>query len=171
MGGHDAPHLNLGGLELKMYRGGRRDQGKSVRETLWLDPKVPDVETGKKLGTFIKQSVNSSGKATGKERATLIYTTVGTDLGIRGLEVHPVRSGACVPSGEDSSKVRIVLLSVVKHSTSRDVLNGSLEVHSNHNPCWVSLGTVLSGLDHGVGTQHHIEGGLRTWLPTLSWQP
>ena len=106
---------------------------------------VPVIEVGKKLGTIIKQSseissnrdqVHGSGKSTGRERAALIYSTVGPNLGIGGLEVHPVRGGACVPSGEDSSKVQLVLLNVVQHGTSRDVLKGSLEVK----------GKVLNGL-------------------------
>ena len=52
----------------------------------------------------------------------------------------------------DSSKVRIDLPKVVKHSTSGDVLNGGLEVKGNQKQCWVSLGKVLNGLDHVVGT-------------------
>ena len=63
----------------------------------------------------------------------MINTTVGVDFGVRGLEVHPVRSGASVPSGEDRSEVRVILLKAVEHGTSRDVLEGRLDVKGNQH--------------------------------------
>ena len=66
--------------------------------------------------------------------------------------MHPVRGGACVPSGNDSSEVVVGLLNVVEYGTSRDVLRSGLEVKGNHNTCWVSFSKLLSGLDHGVDT-------------------
>ena len=82
----------------------------------------------KKLGTVIKQPADVSKheaeerisgrrEATGGERTSLITTAVGTDLGMRGLEAHPVLCGSSVPSGEDSSKIRINVLTAVKHGT------------------------------------------------------
>ena len=148
-------------------------------------PKEPVIEVVSELGTVIKQSSEiiqtescdrvKVSKATRRERPTLIYTAVGTDLGVGGLEVHPVRGGACVPAGEDSSEVRIVLLNVVEHGTSRDVLKGGIEVKGNQNTSWVSLGRVLNGLDHGIGTLRApstiLKGASALPPPTLSWQP
>ena len=107
------------------------DQDKCISETLWLDPKVPVIEVGKELGTIIEQSaeisqhescdrVDGSSKATGRERASLINSTVGTDLGIRGLEVYPVLCGASVPSGEKAARsgsVCSMLLSMSRRET------------------------------------------------------
>ena len=50
-----------------------------------------------------------------------------------------MRGGACVPSGEDSSKVRVRLLNIIQHGTSRDVLKSGFEVKGKLNPCWVKL--------------------------------
>ena len=69
-----------------------------------LDPKVPVIEVGEEFGTIIEQSSEVSQHKSynwvnGHCKAT------GADLGVRGLEMHPV----C------GSKVRVVLLDVVKH--------------------------------------------------------
>ena len=98
-------------------------------EELWLNPNVPVVEVSKEFGTIIKQStkfgqhkpcdwVNGRRKATGREGAALVHTTVGTDLGVGVFVMHPVCGGACVPSGQESGKVGVGLLNVVEHGTS-----------------------------------------------------
>ena len=40
----------------------------------------------------------------------MIHPAVGTDFGVGRIVLHPVVSGASVPLGEDSCKVRIGLL-------------------------------------------------------------
>ena len=45
--------------------------------------------------------------------------------------VHPVLSGAGVPLGEDSCKVRIGLLDTARHGSARHILEGHFEVKSN----------------------------------------
>ena len=126
-----------------------------------LIQKVPVIEVGKELGTLVEQSaevsqhescdwVGGSGESTSREGASLINSTVGTDLGIRGHEVHPVLCGASVPSGEDSSKVRISVLSAVDHGTPGDILEGRLEIKGNQHSSKIRVNNVSDGLDHGV---------------------
>ena len=64
---------------------------------------------------------------------------MGTDFGVSRIVVHPVLSGANVPLGEDSCKVRIRLLDTVQHGSARHILEGRFEVKSNKDSGGVSF--------------------------------
>ena len=148
--GHDALHTQiLEGWSSRLIDLDAEIRSRAPVRHCGSTQKVPVIEASKELGAIIKQlsevsqheschGVNGSCKSTSRELASLINSTVGTDLGTRGLEVHPVRGGACVLSGQDSGKVQVVLLDVVNHSTSRDVLKSRFQVKVNQNPCWVT---------------------------------
>ena len=94
--------------------------------------------------------VNGRRKTTRRESTSLINSTVGTDLGVGGIVVHPVLRGASVPLGEDSCKIRIGLSDAVQHGSARHILEGRFEIKSNKDSGGVSLREVLNGFDHGV---------------------
>ena len=65
------------------------------------------VQVGNELSTWVKLSadvsqhvskdrVNGRREDAGGERTSLVNSTVGNDLGVGGLEVHPVLGGVCV---------------------------------------------------------------------------
>ena len=112
-------------------------------------------------------------EATAGVRTSLINTTVGSDLGVGELEVHPVLGGSCVPFGEDSSEVWISVLNAVEHGTPRDILDGRLEIKGNQHSSGICFSKILDGLDHCVGTVRSSNTILkrastvshRSWLP------
>ena len=67
-------------------------------------------------------------KTTNRERASLDQHH---DFGVGRIVVHSVLSGTSVPLGEDSCKVRIVLLDAVQQDSSGDFLEGRSEIKSN----------------------------------------
>ena len=85
-------------------------------------------------------------RSTRWQRTTLIHPAVGTDFGVGRVVVHRVLSGAGVPLGEDSCKVRIGLLDTVQHGSERHILKGRFEVKSNKDPGVVSCCEVLKVL-------------------------
>ena len=82
-------------------------------------------------------------KVASRERTSLINTTIGTDLGVGRLVMHPVLCCSTVPFGKDSSKVRVALLNSEQHGSTRDILEGSFEDKSNKDSGGVSLRKVL----------------------------
>ena len=105
-------------------------------------------------------------EATGGEGTFLINTTVVSDLGVGGLEMHPVLGGACVPPGEDSSEVRVSVLNAVEHGTSRDILDGPLEVKGNQHSSGICLSKILGDPDSTHA--HHAQTQLQQRVPARS---
>ena len=94
-----------------------------------FDPDMPVIERGKESRTTIQQPselskrkggnrINIRRESASREWASLIYTAVGTNLGLRVFKVHPMPGGLCVPSGQDGGQVRVCLLDGVQHSSS-----------------------------------------------------
>ena len=80
--------------------------------------------------------------------------------------MHSVLRGAGVPFGKDRSKVRISLSDAVQHGSTRDILEGSLEVKSDKNSRVVGFSDVLDGLDHRVCAVRSSNTALQ-WSSTL----
>ena len=125
--------------------------------------------------TTRKNWISGSREATGGERTSLVNTTVGSDLGAGGLEVHPVLGGASVPFGKDGCEVRVVLLDAAQHGASRDILEGCLEVKRHKDSGGISLRKMLNGLDHRVCTirssHSTLYGFQHIWQLIPSWLP
>ena len=143
-------------------RVGSTEDGNGIRKTQWFDPDMPVIEIGKDSRTAILQPSELSKRKGGnriiisresasREWASLIYTAVDTNLGLRVLKVHPMPGGLCVPSGQDVGQVRVCLLDGVQHSSSSNVVKVRFPVKGHQYSSRVSFSNVLDGFDHLVG--------------------
>ena len=91
-------------------------------------------------------------ETTSRKRTSLFNAVVGANFGADRFEVYVVLCGFCVPSGKDICEVLVVLLDAEQHGSTREILEGSLEVKRNKDSAGISLRKILNCLDHDVST-------------------